>query len=359
MLPQELMQLMEDVACYNHPFECSIDQGKDRKRATKQLEDLVGITDAKSCVGSGVALGTRAAGCAWTAANLLPFILKGVGKAGMLMRAGKAGNIGDLPKSMQVAIKGGDFCSFGGDTRVLMANGSTKKISKIKVGDRVAAADPLTGKRGSFRVTALWVHDDKLVALTAPGIFLATTADHPFWNASAKKWQRADTLAASGGRLLTFRGREIPVRAGALKPIRTGRAFNFTVAHLHTYYVMAGKKPVLVHNCGGAGRDLIDGEAQYHIITGNRTGGGHKWPGQPGKTVFPQSWDTNKILDGVADVATNPTSTRTWQTGAQGSLYTRKGDPSRVKIEGVYDGVQIQVIFEPATDRIITGFPIG
>jgi hypothetical protein len=89
------------------------------------------------------------------------------------------------------------------------------------------------------------------VALTAPGIFLATTADHPFWNASAKKWQRADTLAASGGRLLTFRGREIPVRAGALKPIRTGRAFNFTVAHLHTYYVMAGNTPVLVHNCGG------------------------------------------------------------------------------------------------------------
>jgi hypothetical protein len=122
--------------------------------------------------------------------------------------------------------------------------------------------------------------------------------------------------------------------------------------------VIAGTTPVLVHNCG-EGRDLIDGDAQYHIITGNRTGGGHKWPGQPGKTVFPSSWDTDKILDGVADVATNPSSTWTWQTGARGSMYTRAGDPSRVKIEGVYDGVNIRVIFEPANDRIVTAFPIG
>lgn len=32
--------------------------------------------------------------------------------------------------------------SFSGDTRVLMADGSTKPISKVRVGDRVAAADP-------------------------------------------------------------------------------------------------------------------------------------------------------------------------------------------------------------------------
>jgi len=134
--------------------------------------------------------------------------------------------------------------------------------------------------------------------------------------------------------------------------------YNLTVADLHTYYVLAGTTPVLVHNCG-EGRDLIDGDAQYHIISGDRTGGGHKWPGQPGKTVFPSSWDTDKILDGVADVATNPSSTWTWQTGARGSMYTRAGDPSRVKIEGVHDGVNIRVIFEPANDRIVTAFPIG
>ena len=49
-----------------------------------------------------------------------------------------------------------------------------------------------------------------------------------------------------------------------------------------------------------------------------------------GKSVFPESWDTDKILDAVADVATDPGNTWTWQKGAPGSLYTHAGDPSRV-----------------------------
>ncbi|MFF3367199.1 EndoU domain-containing protein [Streptomyces misionensis] len=123
--------------------------------------------------------------------------------------------------------------------------------------------------------------------------------------------------------------------------------------------MLAGKTPVLVHNsnCGGVGRELIDGDAQYHIITGNRTGGGHKWPGRPGKSVFPADWSTDKILDGVAEVATNPSSKWEWVKGAPGSTLTRRGAPSRVAITGVYDGVDVKVIYEPASDRIITGYP--
>ncbi|WAL99973.1 EndoU domain-containing protein [Streptomyces sp. Je 1-369] len=101
---------------------------------------------------------------------------------------------------------------------------------------------------------------------------------------------------------------------------------------------------------------MIGGQEQFHIIHGDRTGGGHKWPGQPGKTVFPRDWDTDKILDGIADVATSPSSVRTQQTG-RAALDTRNGDPSRWKVEGVVDGVNIRVIYEPATDRIVTGFP--
>ena len=107
----------------------------------------------------------------------------------------------------------------------------------------------------------------------------------------------------------------------------------------------------------GCGRDLIDGDV-FHIISGNRTGGGHKFPGQEGKTILPLSWDTDKILDAIADVATNPASTWTWQKGRHGSLYTKNGEPSRVQIEGVYEGVRIRVIYEPATDRIVTGYPL-
>lgn len=35
----------------------------------------------------------------------------------------------------------------------------------------------------------------------------------------------------------------------------------------------------------------------------------------------------------------------------------RRGAPSRVAITGVYDGVDVKVICEPASDRIITGHP--
>ncbi|MYR57313.1 hypothetical protein GTY54_14105 [Streptomyces sp. SID625] len=31
---------------------------------------------------------------------------------------------------------------------------------------------------------------------------------------------------------------------------------------------------------------------------------------QPGNTVFPRAWDTDKILDSIADVATSPNSAR-------------------------------------------------
>lgn len=60
--------------------------------------------------------------------------------------------------------------------------------------------------------------------------------------------------------------------------------------------------------------------------------------------MFPRGWDTDKILDGIADVATSPNSVRTQQTGRAGALYTRNGDPSRWKVEGVVDGVNIRVI---------------
>jgi hypothetical protein len=241
-----------------------------------------------------------------------------------------------------------------------MGDGSLKPISEIEVGDEVLATDPETGERGPRKVTHLWVHSDTLTDLEVEdGQVITTTEDHPFWNATDHEYQRADQLDR-GDQLLAADGRL--VRVVGLRPgsQRVATAYNLTVDDIHTYYVLAGETPVLVHNCGGGpGRDLIDGDAQYHIITGNRTGGGHKWPGQAGKTVFPSSWDTDKILDGVADVATNPSNSWTWQKGSQGSMFTRRGDPSRVKIEGVYDGVNIRVIYEPATDRIITGFPIG
>lgn len=248
-------------------------------------------------------------------------------------------------------------------TRVLMGDGSTRKIEDIKVGDKVRATDPLTGTSAAKTVTRhIATEDDKhfneLTVETGHGPQKVTaTFEHPFWSPSAKRWLEARELLP-GEQLLTSDGRSVRITANRAYD-RHARTYNLTVADLHTYYVLAGRTPVLVHNsnCPGIGRELIDGQVQFHIITGDATGGGHKWPGQPGKSVFPQGWDTDKILDSVADVVTSPNSTWTQQTGRPGALLTNAGDPVRWKIEGVVDGVNIRVIYEPATDKIVTGFP--
>lgn len=77
--------------------------------------------------------------------------------------------------------------SFSPDTLVLMADGSTKRIVDIKVGDKVATADPATGRpAGSHDVVAILLnYDDDLVDLsvdTAKGPQVVhTTAKHPFF----------------------------------------------------------------------------------------------------------------------------------------------------------------------------------
>ncbi|MEU6245629.1 polymorphic toxin-type HINT domain-containing protein [Streptomyces sp. NPDC047024] len=257
---------------------------------------------------------------------------------------------------------GGCKCFLAG-TDVLMADGATKNIEDVKIGDQVLATDPKTGETALKKVTRLIVtdgdkHFNELSIATGDGIqHLTATHEHPFWSPSERDWVEAGALTP-GMSLLTDDGSTVTVTAN--RPFTThARTYNLTVDDLHTYYVLAGETPVLVHNsnCTGIGRELIGGQEQFHIIHGDRTGGGHKWPGQPGKTVFPRGWDTDKILDSIVDVATSPNSVRTQQTGRAGALFTRNRDPSRWKVEGVVDGVNIRVIYEPATDRIVTGFP--
>jgi hypothetical protein len=261
------------------------------------------------------------------------------------------------------AAYGSNRKSFDPETPVLLADGTSKPIKNIRVGDKVTATEPTTGHTQAQTVTAIHInHDTDLLDLLVTDkhghtTTLHTTQHHPVWDQTRHTWTDAAALP-TGDQLRSHSATMAKVTAARPVP---GEAdmYNLTIADIHTYYVMAGNTPVLVHNCGdGPGRDLIPGEDQQHIISGNSTGGGHKWPGQPGKRVFPASWDTDTILDNVADVATDPNSTWTWQTGRQGSLYTRAGDPSRVRIDGVRDGVNIRVIFEPATGRFVTAFPV-
>jgi hypothetical protein len=142
-----------------------------------------------------------------------------------------------------------------------MADGSTKPIKDVKVGDRVASADPSSGASRSEPVTKL--HDDQDTQLTDVTVrtpdghtqVIHTTQEHPFWDASTGSWVDAAHLKP-GDQLLSTGGQVVTV-AGVHSWTGSHDMRNLTVRDLHTFYVMTGATPVLVHNDGGGLGDNI------------------------------------------------------------------------------------------------------
>jgi RHS repeat-associated protein len=98
-------------------------------------------------------------------------------------------------------------------------------------------------------------------------------------------------------------------------------------------------------------------KAQKHILHGDGPGsGGHMWPGQLGKTTFPQSWDGKKIISEVDDIVNSPSTKWYAQQGTGGAL-TKSGKAATWVAWEVRDGVQIRVVYQPAKGRIVTAFP--
>lgn len=191
------------------------------------LAEQLGIKDAVDCVNGSMTA------CGWTALTI------GGGALGRALKT--IDNVADLARSLD------NFCSFAADTRVAMADGSTKPINAVRVGDEVLATDPETGKTSARKVTHLWVHDDTVVDLD--GQLITTTEDHPFWNATDQQWQPPRALDP-GDLLLTPGGATVPINGLQWISAHMELAFNLTVADIHTYYVLAGTTPVLVHNTG-------------------------------------------------------------------------------------------------------------
>ncbi len=160
-----------------------------------------------------------------------------------------------------------------------MADNSSKPISEIEVGDEVFATDPESGVIGKRKVTQLWIHQDELVELEVDGESIQTTEDHPFWNATDQQWQPAEALDP-GDLLLTATGSHVTVTGLVPGSEKRGTAYNLTVDDIHTYYVLAGNTPVLVHNTnpGGCGVSAtISWQKQSRHIAGDplHNGGGY------------------------------------------------------------------------------------
>nr|WP_228044366.1 RICIN domain-containing protein [Streptomyces ferrugineus] len=214
-----------------------------------------------------------ASGCAWAASNFIPgkalgTVFDGIRALDAAMKTGvgvrdafhalKALDLdpGTLAKLNAIVNAHEDLytaCkvnSFPGTTQVLMADGSHRPISQLAVGDLVKATDPATGQLRARQVTDTFRHDTRRLVdiVVADGGRLESTAGHKFYVVD-RGWTLVSDLRV-GDRLRTSDG---SVRAVTALHDRSGLAprtvYDLTVDDLHTFFVLAGATPVLVHNC--------------------------------------------------------------------------------------------------------------
>ncbi|MEV7641758.1 polymorphic toxin-type HINT domain-containing protein [Streptomyces rubiginosohelvolus] len=182
--------------------------------------------------------------CAWSATDIP--LLKPLKAAKGLKKASNAvDEASDVAKDC--------LHSFLPGTRVLLADGTSKKIEDVEKGDVVLATDPDTGEtRAKEVIETILTKDDKdfteLTVTTASGeASVVATDTHPFWSVNEKKWIDAGSVRV-GTELLTSDGRSVDVTETRHYK-KQQRTHDLTVAGIHTYYVLAGATPVLVHNC--------------------------------------------------------------------------------------------------------------
>ncbi|MER5312912.1 LamG-like jellyroll fold domain-containing protein, partial [Streptomyces sp. NPDC002773] len=164
--------------------------------------------------------------------------------------------------------------SFTGATAVVMASGLSKPISQLKAGDYVLTAEPGKDTKEVHRVEKVHVttHDRDYVKVTVAtkdgARTLETTALHQIYNATTKTWTRAQDFKA-GDRLQTGDGS--PAKVLNIRTYSDDTVtYDLTVNGLHTYQVVVGKTPLLVHNCNFPSRAE---EIRKVIHDGSKRGG--------------------------------------------------------------------------------------
>lgn len=210
-------------------------------------------------------------------------------------------------KATATRQRGGETCevnhSFLPGTPVLLDDGTSKPIEEVELGDKLVVTDPETGETTVREVAGTIVtEDDKhFVDLTVEGESgepeaLVSTTTHPFWVESENRWIEAGDLKP-GMELRTADGDLVPVRAVHRFDERQ-RTHDLTLTEIHTYYVLAGATPVLVHNC--------------NVALGQKAEGTYSWADGEGFKHFggyaPDSWQgpvENAIRDSSVTLHVN------------------------------------------------------
>ncbi|WP_375430834.1 Hint domain-containing protein [uncultured Friedmanniella sp.] len=142
---------------------------------------------------------------------------------------------------------------FVAGTPVLLADGTTKPIEDIQIGDEVAAFNPETGENEPRRVLDAFTHHDipTYRVILDNDQAVTTTAEHPFmvdgqgWT-PVRELRKGDQLVRPDGSTVTIHSIDA---TGEVATVH-----NFEVDGLHNYYIQAGHHRLLVHNanCGRA-----------------------------------------------------------------------------------------------------------
>ena len=202
---------------------------------------------------------------------------------------GVGGVMGGAGGALSKATGVSRYGCFTADTPVLMADGTTKPIGQVAVGERVVSHDPVTGEDVEAEVEATHVHHDvPTLEITTTAGTITTTSTHPFY-VQGRGWTPAADLRR-GDRLKTPDNTTSPdttddtarttgadagptgdgeaVAVLTIQPTgRTTTVHNLTVRNTHNYHVLttpttdttgpdtnrtAPPAPILVHNDKGA-----------------------------------------------------------------------------------------------------------
>ncbi|WP_280718256.1 polymorphic toxin-type HINT domain-containing protein [Kitasatospora sp. MAP5-34] len=261
-------------------------------------------------VAAGAVIGGATVGAGEVAQGAAASISSGVGKN--LLNA-----VGDL-----LGGGGGGGCrlnSFLTGTLVQLANGQAKPIDQLAEGDQVLATDPQTGTTTAEPITQTIVTpDDKdftdltlTTHLSTGGTgrpqSITSTAHHPYWDATTHRWTEAAGLKV-GDELALADGTTAVITSSHSYTTVPTAAYNLTVADLHTYYVLAGTTPVLVHNAGCDPYQIpLD---ENGLPVGGHTSGTARppWTGGTPNSVYTRTGKDgtpvqNTIFDGNGDAA--------------------------------------------------------
>ncbi|MET7675826.1 DddA-like double-stranded DNA deaminase toxin [Streptomyces seoulensis] len=230
------------MPCVNSPGDSMIvSWGMDEPLLTAVVWELSGINDIKACIENPTAFG-----CVMAAVGVTPL--------GKFKLVSKLDDGLEAIKELRAARRAvtclaGTPNSFLAGTKVLMADGTSRSIEEIRVGDLVTATNPITGETGSRTVTrTIHTPDDREftdVTFT-DGSTLTSTSHHPYWSQNDQAWKNASKLAV-GDALRTPQNNTAAI-AHTRDWQGLQKAYNLTVEDLHTYYVSTGTTYVLVHN---------------------------------------------------------------------------------------------------------------